>query len=136
MQRWDRRITRLCAAILCLMAVGHGIAFAGMSQSLGATVLDRPHAEAIRDVWLTVSAMLAGFGLLLLRATCGKARADWVLIVTIGAVLSFSGSAGLVISAGQPFWWQHVVLGLAIVVLGWRSRTTPAPEAMAGGAAI
>ena len=77
MQRWDRRLARLCATLLCFMAIGHGIAFIGMSQSLGATALDRLHAEAIRDVWLTISAMLAGFGLLLLRATWGNARPDW-----------------------------------------------------------
>ena len=128
MQRWDRRVARLCATLLCLMAVGHGIAFAGMSQSLGAAALDRLHAEAIRDVWLTISAMLAGFGLLLLRATWGNARADWVLIVTIGAVLLFSGAAGLVISAGQPFWLQQVILGLAVAAVGWRSRTAPGLE--------
>jgi CHASE2 domain-containing sensor protein len=108
------------------MAVGHGIAFVGMSQSLSAVAVDRQHVEAIRDVWLTISAMLAGFGVLLLRAA-RSTPVDWALIVGIGAILCFSGSAGLVISAGQPFWWQHVVLGLAVAAVGWRSRTAVVP---------
>jgi hypothetical protein len=122
MRKWDRRAAYLCAAILCLMAIGHGIAFADMSQSLAATTIDPVHAQAIRTVWLTVSAMLASFGLLLLRAAHETRRADWVVIVTIGTVLALSGAAGLAVSAGQPFWWQHVVLGAATIAVGWRSR--------------
>jgi hypothetical protein len=108
------------------MAVGHGAAFVAMSHSLGAAAVDAAQATAIRDVWLTISAMLAGFGVLLLRAARSP-RADWVLMLAIGAILSFSGTAGLVISQGQPFWWQHVVLGLVIAAVGWRARAAAVP---------
>jgi hypothetical protein len=66
--------------------------------------------------------MFASFGLLLLRVAHQPKRADWVVIVAIGGVLALSGSTGLAISAGQPFWLQHIVLGLAILAVGWRSR--------------
>jgi hypothetical protein len=122
MQQWDRRVMYVCATFLCLMAIGHGIEFVGMSQSLGETDIRHFHADAIRDVWLTVSAMLACFGLLLLRAAQIGERSDAVVLLLIGAVLLFSGAAGLLISGGQPFWYQDLVLGLAIVVVGWRLR--------------
>ena len=121
-KKWDRRVAYLCGGILCLMAIGHGVAFRAMSQRLTMTTIDGFHAQAIRAVWLSIAAMFAGFGLLLLRAARGAQRSDWVTVVMIGAVLALSGSMGLVLSAGQPFWWQHVLLGLAIIAIGYRSR--------------
>ena len=122
MRTWDKKVAYLCGGILCLMAIGHAIAFAGMSEGLSATAINQVQGDAIRTVWLTISMMLASFGLLLLRAAHQTKRADWVVIVAIGGVLALSGSAGLVISAGQPVWMQHIVLGLAILIVGWRSR--------------
>jgi hypothetical protein len=119
LEQW---IAYLCGGILCLMAVGHGIAFFGTSKNLAATAINVVQADAIRTVWLTVSVVLAAFGLLVLRAAHGAKQADWLVIVTIGAVLVLSGSMGLAISAGQPFWLQHVLLGLAILTVGWRLR--------------
>lgn len=104
------------------MSIGHGIAFFGMSKSLAAKAIDVVQADAIRTVWLTVSVVLATFGLLVLRATHQAKQADWVVIMAIGAALALSGLAGLAVSGGQPFWLQHVVLGLAILTVGWRSR--------------
>jgi cytochrome bd-type quinol oxidase subunit 2 len=121
-RRLEQWVAYLCGGILCLMAIGHGIAFFRISKSLAATAIDAVQADAIRTVWLTVSAVLATFGLLVLRATYQANQADWVVIVAIGAVLALSGSVGLVISVGQPFWLQHVVLGLAILTGGWRMR--------------
>jgi cytochrome bd-type quinol oxidase subunit 2 len=122
MRRLERLVAYLCGGFLCLMAIGHGIAFFGISKSLAATAIDLVQADAIRTVWLTVSVVLAAFGLLVLRATHQAKQADWIVIVAIGAVLVLSGSAGLAISAGQPFWLQHAVLGLAILTVGWRLR--------------
>lgn len=122
MRKWDRWVAYLCGGILCLMAIGHAIAFVSMSKSLGATAIDRDHADAIRAVWLTISVMFASFGLLLVRAARQKIRADWLSIASIGVVLFLAGSTGLAVSAAQPFWWQHIVLGLAILTVGWRSR--------------
>jgi hypothetical protein len=119
LEQW---VAYLCGGILCLMAIGHAIAFAGMSKSLTAAAIDPAQADAIRTVWLTVSMVLATFGLLVLRAARQAKHADWVLTMAIGAVLALSGSAGLAISSGQPFWAQHVVLGAAILIIGWRSR--------------
>jgi hypothetical protein len=122
MQKWDRRVTWVCAVFLCLMAIGHAVNYSGMSYSLAATAVQPFHADAIRDVWLTISAMLACFGLLLLRAARIGMRSDAVVLLLIGAVLIFSGLAGLMISGGQPFWYQDLVLGLPIVIVGWRTR--------------
>jgi cytochrome bd-type quinol oxidase subunit 2 len=121
-RRLEQWVAYLCGGILCLMAIGHGIAFFRISKRLAATAVDAVQADAIRTVWLTVSAVLATFGLLVLRATYQANQADWVVIVAIGAVLALSGSVGLVISVGQPFWLQHVVLGFAILTVGWRLR--------------
>jgi cytochrome bd-type quinol oxidase subunit 2 len=121
-QRLEQWIAYLCGGILCLMAVGHGIAFFGTSKSLAAAAINVVQADAIRTVWLTVSVVLAAFGLLVLRAAHRAKQSDWLVIVTIGAVLVLSGSMGLAISAGQPFWLQHVLLGLAILTVGWRLR--------------
>ena len=121
-RRWDKTVAYMCGGLLCLMAIGHGIAFASMSESLGATAINQVQSDAIRTVWLTISMMFASFGLLLLRAAHQTKRADWVVIVAIGGVLALSGLTGLAISAGQSFWLQHIVLGLAILTVGWRSR--------------
>jgi hypothetical protein len=110
MRTWDKWVAYLSGGILCLMAIGHGIAFAGMSKSLGATAIDQEHADAIRAVWLSISVTFASFGLLLLRAARQTRQADWLVIASIGFVLILSGSAGLAVSSGQPFWWQHIVV--------------------------
>lgn len=126
----DQWVAYLCGGILCLLAIGHAIAFFGISKSLAATAIDVFQADAIRTVWLTVSVVLVTFGLLVLHVTHQAKQADWIVIVAIGAVLVLSGSVGLAISAGQPFWLQHVVLGVAILTVGWRLRS---PRAIASG---
>jgi predicted membrane channel-forming protein YqfA (hemolysin III family) len=101
MRRLEQWVAYVCGGILCLMAIGHGIAFFGISKNLAATAIDDVQADAIRTVWLTVSVVLATFGLLVLRATHQAKQADWVVIVAIGAVLVVSGSAGLAINLRQ-----------------------------------
>ena len=76
-------------------------------------------------MWLTISGMLVLFGLLLIREALSKTAADWIMIAAIGYLLSASGVAGLILSAGKPFWWQQVVIGMAIVAIGWRTRRAP-----------
>jgi cytochrome bd-type quinol oxidase subunit 2 len=120
---WDRRATYLCAALLVLMAVGHGANFLDASQTVTKAGVDETIAEAIRVVWITISGMLVLFGFLLARQALSKTVADWIVISSIGCLVSASGVAGLIISAGKPFWWQQVVIGLAIAALGWRART-------------
>ena len=126
MQVWDRRATYLFAALLIFMAVGHTFSFPATSQSLAEAGIDKNIADAIRVVWLTISAMLLLFGLLLIREALSKTAADWMMICAIGCLLSASGAAGLIFSAGEPFWWQQVGLGLAVVAIGWRTwKTSP-----------
>jgi hypothetical protein len=44
------------------------------------------------------------------------------LLLGIGAVMIFSGFLATVISRGDPFGLQHVLLGALVAWLGWRAR--------------
>lgn len=122
MQNWDRRATFVLAALLTLMGVGHGFNYPATSQNLVKSAVEGNIAEQIRVVWLTISGMLILFGLLLMREVWGGKTSDGVLILSIGGLLSASGVTGLIVSVGNPFWLQQVIIGLAVAVIGWRAK--------------
>jgi hypothetical protein len=103
---WDRRATYLCATLLGMVAVGHSLNFSNASQSVMKSGIAENVAEAIRVVWITISGLLALFGFLLIREALSKTGVDWIVISSMGCLISASGVAGLIISAGKPFWWE------------------------------
>jgi hypothetical protein len=120
MRQWERGATLVLAGLLCLNALGHASGFVPASRALVAGGIETTLAEALRTLWLTISAMFAFFGFSLFRQALRVQAADRVSMVGIGVVLVSAGVVGLVVSHGKPFWAQHVVLGGAIAALGLR----------------
>jgi len=59
------------------------------------------------------------------RQALSKTGVDWIVISSMGCLISASGVAGLIISAGKPFWWQQVVIGrLPCTEIAARTQTT------------
>ena len=87
MMKWEKRLSLLCGAILLLMAVGHGFASVGVAQNIEAAHFTPDTSVALRVVWLTISAMLAMFGVVMLRTAIVVADNDYFLTLAVGSVL-------------------------------------------------
>lgn len=128
--RLDRAGVVLAAALLLLLAVGHALSYSGIAADLPLATLPSRTTVSIVVVWFTISAMLLAFSGAVIacrpRGNAYPAQSRAVLL-GIGAVMMFSGILALVVSRGDPFWLQQVLLGALIGGLGWRARRLNAP---------
>jgi drug/metabolite transporter (DMT)-like permease len=128
--RVDRAGVVLAAALLLLLAAGHALSYAEIVATLPLATLPSRTTVSIVVVWFTISAMLLAFaGAVMACRPRGNAYPvqSRAVLLGIGAVMMFSGILAMVVSRGDPFWLQQVLLGALIGWLGWRARRSDAP---------
>jgi hypothetical protein len=128
--RVDRAGVVLVAALLLLLAVGHALSYSGIASALPLATLPSRTTVSVVVVWFTISAMLLAFsGAVMACRPRGNAYPEQsrTVLLGIGAVMMLSGILALVVSRGDPFWLQQVLLGALIGWLGCRARRLDAP---------